>query len=133
MGGRCIGFALGLALPLCGCGAVDSQLTFVPASFRQPAPGRAETERPPDVHLVVRNNISNIFMAAASPTNIYVTAPIRANDSGWATCVKAGTIGVTGGSIGTLTYLVKIEHDAIGEHERVGETHWCAKQTFQPL
>jgi hypothetical protein len=61
--------AFGLVLPLCGCGAADSGATFLPESFRQPAP-RAEIEQPPDVHLIVRNNLSAIFTEAASPSNI---------------------------------------------------------------
>src|SRR6266481_1883070 len=61
MGRKCaLVIAFGLVVPLCGCGAVDSGATFLPESFRQPAP-RAEIEQPPDVHLIVRNNLSAIF------------------------------------------------------------------------
>ena len=53
--------AFGLVVPLCGCGAADSGATFLPESFRQPAP-RAEIEQPPDIHLIVRNNLfSHIY------------------------------------------------------------------------
>ena len=54
-------FVFGLATTLCGCGAVDSQVTFVPAFLRQEAP-TPNIEQPPDVHLIVRNNISAIFL-----------------------------------------------------------------------
>src|SRR5665647_1872199 len=118
----------GLAVPLCSCGAVDSQVTYVPAFFRQPAPNAVETEQPPDVHLIVRDNISAIFMATASPSNISVSFPIPAQYGGWTTCVKATTTGVTGRSLGTQTYLVNIEHDQISRREHVDDSHWCAKE-----
>jgi hypothetical protein len=123
----------GLAVPLCGCGAVDSQVTYVPAFFRQPAPPAVEVEQPPDVHLIVRNNISAIFMAAASPRNISLSFPIPGQYGRWITCVKATTTGVTGRSLGKQTYLVNIEHDLIGRRERVDDTHWCAKETYESL
>src|SRR5713101_4612640 len=65
-----LAIVFGLVAPLFGCGAVDSGVTYLPESFRQPAPKVAEIEQPPDVHLIVRNNISAIFMAAASPSNM---------------------------------------------------------------
>jgi len=108
MGRKCaLVIVFGLVVPLCGCGRVDSGLTFLLESFRQPAP-RVEIEQPPDVHSIVRNNISAIFMAAASPSNISV-------------------------SFGTQTYLVNIEHDQISQREHVDGTHWCAKETYQSL
>jgi hypothetical protein len=124
--------AFGLVLPLCGCGAADSGATFLPESFRQPAP-RAEIEQPPDVHLIVRNNLSAIFTEAASPSNISVSFPVPAKYGGWTTCVRATAQGITGRSLGTQTYLVNIEHDQISEREHVDGTHWCAKETYQSL
>jgi len=124
---------LGLAIPLCGCGAVDSQVTYVPAFFRQAAPTPVEIEQPPDVHLIVRNNITAIFVATASPSNISVSLPIPAKYGGWTTCVKATTTGATGRSLGTQTYLVNIEHDQISLREHVDDSHWCAKETYQVL
>ena len=38
--------AIGLVITLCGCGAVDSGVTFLPESLRQPAPKVAEIEQP---------------------------------------------------------------------------------------
>src|SRR4030081_2925960 len=86
---RSLVLAFGLVVPLCGCGAVDSGVTYLPESFRQPAPKIAEIEQPPDVHLIVRNNISAISMAGASPSNISVSFPVPAEYGGWTTCVKA--------------------------------------------
>jgi len=95
-----------LAVPLCGCGAVDSQVTYVPAFFRQPAPKAIELEQPPDVHLIVRNNISIIFAAAATASNISLSFPVPAKSGGWTTCVRVSAKGITGRSIGLQTYLV---------------------------
>ena len=38
-----------------------------------------------------------------------------------------------GQSIGMQTYLVNIDHDQIGERERVENNHWCAQETFEAL
>jgi len=128
-----LAIVVGLVAPLFGCGAVDSGVTYLPESFRQPAPKLAEIEQPPDVHLIVRNNISTIFMAAASPSNISVSFPVPAQYGGWTTCVKALARGITGRSLGTQTYLVNIEHDRISQREHVDDAHWCAKETFESL
>ena len=129
---RSLVLAFGLVVPLCGCGAVDSGVTFLPESFRQPAPN-VEIEQPPDVHLVVRNNISAIFTTAASPSNISVSYPVPAKYGGWTTCVRATAHGITGRSLGTQTYLVNIEHDQISQREHVDGAHWCTKETYQSL
>jgi hypothetical protein len=130
---RALAIVFGLVTPLFGCGAVDSGVTFLPESFRQPAPKVPEIEQPPDVHLIVRSDISAIFVAAALPSNISVSFPVPAKYGGWATCVKATARGITGGSLGTQIYLVNIEHDRISQREHVDGTHWCAKETFEAL
>ena len=134
MGSKCaLAIIFGLVTALAGCGAVDSQVTYLPESFRQPAPKVAEIEQPPDVHLIVRNNISAIFVAGASPSNISVSSPVPAKYGGWTTCVKASARGITGRSLCAQTYLLHIEHDQISQREHVDDTHWCAKETFQSL
>jgi hypothetical protein len=87
--------ALALTFPLSGCGVVDSGATFVPEAFRQPT-HKAEIEQPPDVHLIVRNKMSEIFTAAAEPTDISLSFPVPAQYGGWTTCAKAVAKGVTG-------------------------------------
>ena len=126
-------FVLSLAVPLCGCGAVDSQVSYVPAFFKQTAPKVAEVEQPPDVHPLIRNNIAVIFTAAAAPSNISVSFPVPAKYGGWTTCVRASAKGITGRSVGLQTYLVSIDHDQIGQRERVDDAHWCAQETYDPL
>src|SRR5258705_6738534 len=118
---RTLVIVFALAVPLCGCGAVDSGVTYLPEILRQPA-HLAEIEQPPDVHLIVRNNISAIFTAAALPSNISVSFPVPAEYGGWTTCVKASARGVAGRSLGRQTYLVNIEHDRIRQREHVDET-----------
>jgi hypothetical protein len=130
---RALVVVFGLVTPLGGCGAVDSGVTFLPESFRQPAPKLAQIEQPPDVHLNVRNNISAIFMAGASPSNISVSFPVPAKYGEWTTCIKASVLGVTGRSLGTQIYLVNIEHDRISRREHVDITHRCTKETFEAL
>lgn len=125
--------ALGLAVALCGCGAVDSSVTYLPESFRQPAPKVAAIEQPPNVGLIVRDNISAVFRAESAPTNIKVSFPIPAKYGGWEACVRASVRGVTGRSMGTQTYLVNIDKGLIGRRERVDEDHWCAKEAYQSL
>jgi hypothetical protein len=124
--------AFGLAVTVCGCGAVDSNVTYLPETFRQPAP-KTEIEEPPNVHLIVRNNISAVFTAASSPTNISVSSPIPAKYGGWNACIRASVHGVTGRSIAMQTYLINIESKQIGRRERVDENHWCAKETYESL
>src|ERR1700676_4033144 len=92
---RTFAIVFGLVTPLFGCGAVDNGVTYLPESFRQPAP-KLEIEQPPDVHLIVRNNISAIFTAAALPSNISVSFPVPARYGGWTACVKASARGITG-------------------------------------
>src|SRR5665213_1208457 len=134
MNGKCaLVVVFGLSGLLFGCGAVDSQVSYVSAFFRQPAPKAVEIEQPPDVHLLVRNNIAVIFTAAASPNNIRVSFPIPAQYGGWTTCIKVLAQGITGRSLGTQTYLVYIEHDQISRRERVDDAHWCAQETYDSL
>jgi hypothetical protein len=78
-------FVFGLATTLCGCGAVDSQVTFVPAFLRQEAP-TPNIEQPPDVHLIVRNNISAIS-CGCDAKQCQVCFPSR-QYGGWTTCVE---------------------------------------------
>ena len=122
----------GLTGTLCGCGTVDSRVTYLPEILRQPAKV-AEVEQPPDVSLIVRNNVSAVFTAASAPRNVKVSFPIPAKYGGWEACVQASVRNVTGRSIGTQTYLVNIDNGLIGRRERVDEGHWCAKETYQPL
>jgi hypothetical protein len=122
----------GLAIALSGCGAVDSNVTYLPEAFRQPAP-KTEIEQPPDAPSIVRNNVSEVFMTASTPTNISVSHPIPAKYGGWDVCVRASVHGATGRSLGAQTYLINIDHNQIGGRLHVDEGHWCAKAAYQAL
>jgi hypothetical protein len=124
--------AFALAVMLCGCGAVDSNVTYLPEAFRQRA-SKTEIEQPPDVHLIVRDHVSEVFTTASAPTNIGLSSPIPAKYGGWNVCIRASIHGATGRSIGMQTYLMNIEHSQIGSRQRVDEDHWCVKETYQPL
>ena len=63
---RALAIVFGLVTPLFGCGAVDSGVTFLPESFRQPAP-KVEIEQPPDVHLIVRSKSLAVSLIDPSP------------------------------------------------------------------
>ena len=132
MGSKCAPVVIfGLAVTLCGCGAVDRGVSYLPESFRQPAPKAPEIEQPPDVGLIVSNNVSAVFTTASAPRNIRVSFPIPAKYGGWQACVRASVRNVTGRSMGPQTYLVNIDHGLIGRRERVDQGHWCANETYQ--
>src|ERR1700741_1445916 len=132
MGSKCAAVVIcGLALGLCGCGAVDHGVSYLPESFRQPAPKAPEIEQPPDVGLIVSNNVSAVFTTASAPSNIKVSFPVPAKYGGWQACVRAQVRNVTGRSMGTQTYLVNIDHGLIGRRERVDDSHWCANEAYQ--
>ena len=134
MGSKCVLIiAFGLAVTLSGCGTVDSGVTYLPESFRQPAPKPPEIEQPPDVGLIISKNVSAVFTTASAPRNTRVSFPIPAKYGGWQACVRASVRNVTGRSMGTQTYLVNIDHGLIGRRERVDEAHWCATETYQSL
>ena len=122
----------GLALMLCGCGAVDSNVTYLPETFRQPTP-KTEIEQAPDARSIMRNNISEVFTIASSPTNVRVSHPTPAKYGGWNVCVRASVHGATGRLLEAQTYLINIEHNQIGERERVDDSHWCTKEVYQTL
>src|SRR5260370_38911024 len=107
---RALAIVFGLVTPLFGCGAVDSGVTFLPESLRQPAPKVPEIEQPPDVHLIVRSDISAIFVAAALPRNISVSFPVPAKYGGWTTGVKATARGMTHTALCAHNSLWNIQH-----------------------
>src|ERR1700682_2606076 len=91
-------------------GAVDSTCIYSPEPPRQGA-AKMEIEQPPDLHLVVRDHISEVFTTASSPNNIGVSSPIPAKYGSWNVCIRASVNGATGRSIGMQTYLMNMDNN----------------------
>jgi hypothetical protein len=124
--------ALGVAFVLAGCGRVDSGATYFPEMIREKAPPPVAPDPAPDVRALLQTNLAEVFVASTSPTNISFSRP-KPSFTEWTTCVKANVNGATGRAIGTQTYLVNIDHGVISRRERVGDSHWCATERYEPL
>jgi hypothetical protein len=124
--------AFGILITLAGCGTVDAGATFFPQSMRAKAPTPPASDPPPDVRAVLKAQLSAVFLAAATPTNISFSPP-KPSFAEWTTCVKASVNGATGRAIGMQTYLVNIDHDQVSRRERVDDHHWCATEPYEPL
>jgi hypothetical protein len=124
--------AIGIAVALAGCGRVDSGATYFPEMIRERAPKPAAPDPAPDVRALLQTNLAAVFVAASSPTNISFSPP-KPSFAEWMTCVKASVNGATGRAIGMQTYLVNIDHGVISRRERVGDSHWCATERYEPL
>ena len=124
--------AFGILTTLAGCGSVDSGATIFPEVMRAKAPQPPAPDPAPDVRALLHDNLSAVFMAAATPTNISFSAP-KPSFAEWTTCVKASVNGATGRAIGSQTYLVNIDHGQISRRERVDAHHWCANEHYQSL
>src|SRR5258708_6245634 len=111
--------AFGVVFALAGCGRVDSGATYFPEMIRERAPKPATPDPAPDV-------------TALLPTNLSFSPP-KPSFAEWMTCVKASVNGATGRAIGMQTYLVNIDHGVISRRERVGDSHWCATERYEPL
>jgi hypothetical protein len=104
----------------------------VPEAFRQPGK-QAEIEQPPDVAAVLRGNPAAVFTEASAPSQLRYSFPVPSKFGGWDSCVRGTVNGVTGRSLGVQTVLVNIDHGKVGRRERVGNEHWCARESYQPL
>jgi hypothetical protein len=122
---------LGLPTMLCGC-AVDTYVSYVPDFLKQVAP-KLEVEQPPGVASIVRGNIAGIFMEASAPKNVTFSFPVPAKHGGWTTCIRASVYGATGRPMGMQTFLVDIDQGRVERREHVDESHWCVRETYQPL
>jgi hypothetical protein len=123
---------LGCGLLLGACGAVDHNVSYVPEALRQPGQ-QTEPEQPPDVAAILRGNPAAVFTQTSAPSQLRYSFPVPAKLGGWDSCVRGAVNGVTGQALGMQTVLVNIDHGKVGRRERVGNDHWCARETYQPL
>jgi hypothetical protein len=125
--------AFGIVIVLAGCGRVDAGATYFPEMVRERGPKPAAPDPAPDVRALLQTNLAAVFVASTSPTNVSFSPP-KPFFAEWQTCVRANVNGATGRAIGTQTYLVNIDHgQVISRRERVGDSHWCATEHYEPL
>jgi hypothetical protein len=78
-----------MALVLTGCGFADVRSPvpeFMRAKEAEPPP----PEAPPDVRLLVHDNLDAVFVANSLPHDVRVSAPHHeARGTGWTACVRA--------------------------------------------
>lgn len=118
-----------VACILAGCGRVDSNVTFVPEKYRQPASSGPMVDPEPDVRKLVADNLPSVFVGHAS--NVRVGAPHR-EGMHWQACVSATVAGVTGVAIPT-NLLLSIDGGKIGDRTRLPAGHWCFTEQLQPI
>ena len=117
--------------PLIGC--ADSR-SSVPEIFRVKEADPPPPEQPPDVDLVVRNNLNSIFVATSSPHDIRVSPPHRAvRGGGWTACVRAELTSATGTALGAQTYRLAIASGDIVDRRRVGHEDNCVSEHYTPV
>jgi hypothetical protein len=119
------------ALLLLGGCAVDHNVGYMPEFMKQPA--KVEIEQPPNIATILRANPAAVFTEASAPSNVRFSFPVPSKYGGWDSCIKGSVTGATGIRLGMQTYLVNIDRGKVGRRERVGDEHWCARETYQPL
>ena len=120
----------GVALVLAGCGFADSHAAL-PEFLRTRAIEQSPPEPPPDVRQLVRKNLDSVFVAASNPQNVRVSQPLHVvAGAGWTACVTAELTSVMGRPLGSVTYRITINDDAITGRRRVDN---CASESFEPV
>ena len=123
----------GGALLLAGCGFTDVR-SPVPEFMRAKAPEAHPLEAPPDVKRLLSEKLDSVFLAAAHPTGVRVSAPHpELRGAGWTACVKAETTSVTGKPLGTQTYRISISSSVISDRRQVEAEDTCMSESYEPI
>ncbi len=123
----------GMALVLTGCGFADVRSPvpeFMRAKEAEPPP----PEAPPDVRLLVHDNLDAVFVANSLPHDVRVSAPHHeARGTGWTACVRAEVNSATGKPIGPQTWRITISDGAIVDRRRVDTDDNCETESYEPI
>jgi hypothetical protein len=122
-----------MALVLTGCGFADVRSPvpeFMRATEAEPPP----PEAPPDVRLLVHDNLDAVFVANSLPHDVRVSAPHHeARGTGWTACVRAEVNSATGKPIGAQTWRITIDGGAIIDRRRVDTDDNCETESYEPI
>jgi hypothetical protein len=122
-----------MALVLTGCGFADVRSPvpeFMRAKEAEPPP----PEAPPDVRLLVHDNLDAVFVANSLPHDVRVSAPHHeARGTGWTACVRAEVNSATGKPIGPQTWRITISDGAIVDRRRVDTDDNCETESYEPI
>jgi hypothetical protein len=122
-----------MALVLTGCGFADVRSPvpeFMRAKEAEPPP----PEAPPDVRLLVHDNLDAVFVANSLPHDVRVSAPHHeARGTGWTACVRAEVNSATGKPIGPQTWRITISDGAIIDRRRVDTDDNCETESYEPI
>jgi hypothetical protein len=122
-----------MALVLTGCGFADVRSPvpeFMRAKEAEPPP----PEAPPDVRLLVHDNLDAVFVANSLPHDVRVSAPHHeARGTGWTACVRAEVNSATGKPIGPQTWRITISDGAIVDRRRLDTDDNCETESYEPI
>lgn len=123
----------GMAGALAGCGGADSH-SKLPEFLRAKAPEPRQLSPEPNVKQLVRDHLGQVFTAASHPQHVRVSRPRREpNGPGWTACVRAELTSITGGPLGTQTYVATISDGVILDRRRVEADDNCASETYEAI
>ena len=122
-----------VALALGACGFADMRAPL-PEFMRAKTPDPIPPEPPPDLKRLMHENLESVFTAASQPARVRVSAPRREPTGlNWTACVRADLNSVMGKPLGTQTYRVTINGNAIIDRRRVEDDDNCASETYEPI
>src|ERR1700761_7585811 len=134
---RAISFIIitGMALALSGCGLADSRSPLpLPEFMRAKAADPPPLEQAPDVRLMVRDKLDQVFVAQSSPQKVQVSEPRHElRGLGWSACVKAELTSATGKPLGEEIYRISINGGVIIDRRRAEPEDTCAVERYQPI
>ena len=123
----------GAALALSACGFADVRAPL-PEMFRARAPDPVAPEPPPDMKRLMRENLEQVFTTASQPQRVRVSTPRREPvGQGWTACVRADLNSVIGKPLGTKTYRLTVNGNAIVDRRGVEDEDNCASESYEPI